>query len=373
MNLGPLFAGVLIAALVVGCGERGPIGPPETTVQSGPSGAPVMGNGVDIDLVADGVGLFNQPAGFSLNVPVSDTSEIVQAHFYWSGRSRAAQLPGGDDTIVINGVEYTGDVQAAYLVNNETRYTFFYRLDAVAAGLVQPGMNMYEVEGFDLGSYGLTDGIGLAVVYESPGSGYSEIDIIEPNEFLYYDDPDFTQGAVQGFLFAPSDMDRIGRLVVFVGDCKPDRPDKLWWTTGTGTVPGNLIDGPYPFVADEFRAANGPEFDVFTLESIPVTAGSDYFAYQLNSPPPGNGDSFQHTFGAFCVQDVDIPPPRWRMAITAGTLTRIATSSAAKPAPRRAPSRSPGVSGHTTSSAESTTGSSSTPARRALPPARRST
>jgi hypothetical protein len=95
---------------------------------------------------------------------------------------------------------------------------------------------------------------------------------------------------------------------VFVGDCKADRPDRLWYTAGTGMVPTNLIGGSYPFVEDEFVSANGPELDVFELSPIPISAGADYFAYQLNSPPEGNGDSFQHTFAAFCIPG-DIPPP----------------------------------------------------------------
>jgi hypothetical protein len=314
MRTKTLFVGLLLVGLLAGCGERSPVGPDGSTTTA-PVLAPVVGDGVDIALTAGGAGLFSQPASFGLDVPVGDTSEILQAYFYWSGRSFAST---GDPTIVINGTEYVGTVQDTYPVNSGLRYTFFYRLDALAAGLVQPGMNSYEVGGFDLGEGGLTDGIGLAVIHEAPGSGYREIQILEPNEFLYYADPDFPQGEVHGFLFPPSDSAREGRLLVFIGDCKADRPDKLWYTTGTGMVPVDLIDGPYPFVENEFVAANGAEFDVYELPPVSVPAGDDYFAYQLHSPPDGNGDSFQHTFAAFCIPGDTPPPPGLGCRVTGG-------------------------------------------------------
>ncbi len=288
------LSGLLVLFFVAGCNDMGPLPPDE---MSTPSLALRNGAG-PVNIAVGGVGLFSQPGTFTLNVPVGDAADILEAYFYWAGRSFGTTP---DLTIVINGVEYTGDLRDGYLVNSGLRTAFFYRLDALAHGLVDPGANSYTVSGFDHGAGGLTDGIGLAVIYADPGSEYTDIITIEPNEFLYWDDPDFTQGIVHTLSFAATTEARNGRFVAFVGDCKADRPDRLWWTVGSGTPPGDLIGGPYSYLENEFVSANGPEMDVLDRGPVPIPAGADYLAYQLESPPPGNGDSFLHTFAALCI------------------------------------------------------------------------
>ena len=282
----------LFLFLLVGCGEEVPTAPESAS-------GPFLGRaGSNVSLVVGGVGLFSQPAGFNLDVPAGDASDILEASFYWSGRSFSSTP---DPTIVINGTEYTGDLSSTYPVNGGYRTAFFYKLDAIAAGLVAPGTNSYTISGFDHGAGGLTDGIGLAVIYADDSSEYSEILTIEPNEFVYYDDPDYPQGLVHSFSFAPSAEARQGTWVTFVGDCKDFRPDAIWYDAGAGSPPANMIGGSFDHVDDEFVSANGDEFDIFELTNIPIAVGDDYFAYQLESPPAGNGDSMMHTFSAFCV------------------------------------------------------------------------
>jgi hypothetical protein len=189
-------------------------------------------------------------------------------------------------------------------VNSGNRWAFFYKLDA--SSLIAQGTNSFDVEGFDLPADTLEDGIGIVVVYSDEQSDCREIHVVEPYEFVYYGDPDFTQGMVHSFSFAAAGTEREARFVLFAGDAKADRPDTIWWTTGTGTPPADLIGGPYPAIEDALVSANGDEFDVLDVAPIPVPAGDDFFAYQLESPEAGNGDSMLHSFAAFCVSTPDI-------------------------------------------------------------------
>lgn len=255
-----------------------------------------------VSLVTGGVGLYSQPASFSVQIPVANASDIVQATFYWSGRANGSP---SDPTIVINGTEHTGTLIGTRNAGYGPAY--FYKLDGLA--LVSPGSNSFTVEGFDFGPNDLTDGIGLAVIYNDPASDCTEIQILEPTEFLYFEWTEHPQGDVFSFSFPASDQERTGRLVVFVGDAEPNRSDRIWWTAGDGSPPGNLIGGPYEFFENQLYGALGSEWDIFEASNLAVPAGATYFAYQLNSPPEGNGDSMMHVFAAFCVSGEEPPPP----------------------------------------------------------------
>lgn len=300
MKLRVFLPAVLALLFVAGCNDLGPMPPDEMSTPS----LALRNGGMGINIAAGGVGLFSQPGTFSLNVPVANSADILEAYFYWAGRSYEGTP---DLTIVINSTEYTGELRDSYLVNGGTRTALFYRLDALAHGLVNPGANSYTVSGFDHGTGGQTDGIGLAVIYADPASEFTDIVTIEPNEFVYHADPDYPQGVVHTLSFPATTEARDGRLVVFVGDCKPGRPDRLWWVVGSGTPPGYLIGGPYSYFEDEFVSANGAEMDVFDRGPVPIPAGADYFAYQLESPPLDNGDSFLHTFAALCIPGPPVP------------------------------------------------------------------
>ena len=297
---------VLCLALTVGCGDGGldPSRPASGSSDPGPYRASGVGGG--LGLVVDGVGLRTQPASFSVDVPVADASEVVAAWLYWSGRGGNNV---GDDSIVINGMTYDGgttpavELASSYAVNSGARWAFFYRMDVKS--LITPGTNSFDVSGFDLPADILEDGIGIAVIYADDESEYTEIHVLEPFEFVYWGDIDFTQGMVHPFSFDSAAVLREGRFVLFAGDAKDDRPDTIWWTTGAGAPPADMIGGPFDSIVDALVSANGDEFDVLDVTGIPVPAGDDFFAYQLESPQEGNGDSMLHSFAAFCV-----PTPR---------------------------------------------------------------
>jgi len=301
-----MFAvGLLGLTLSLGCADS-PSGPSDVTGPQGSAGPFIAQGEAGLGLVAGGVGLSTQPGSFSVDVPAA-ASDVVSATFYWSGRGGNDT---GDDSIVINGMTYDGsttpavELASSYPVNLGTRWAFFYKLNATS--LIDQGTNSFEVEGFDLPADTLEDGIGLVVVYSDAESDCREIHVVEPYEFVYWADPDFPQGMVHSFAFPASETVREARLVLFAGDAKPDRPDTIWWTTGEGTPPANLIGGAFPTIENALVSANGPEFDVLDVTPIPVPADADYFAYQLESPEPGDGDSMLHSYAAFCVSTPDI-------------------------------------------------------------------
>jgi hypothetical protein len=298
--------GVLCALIVIsGCGTDSTMptqagGADRSAMQGAASAASVV-DGVDI--VAGGVGLLSGSGSFSVNVPVASAAEIVEAGFYWSGRSFSSS---GDPDIVINSTTYPATLVNSFLISQ--RYAFFYKLDAM--GIVQPGMNTFNVSGFDMGPDGLADGIGLYVVYEDDTSDYVEILTMDLGEYWFWADPNFPNGGVHNFAFDPVDVSRDGQLLLFVGDCEPGRSDAVWFESSTGSsAPSSLIGGPYPMVSNVFNAAQGEFWDVWSKSDVMIPADAGHMAFQIESPEPGNGDSGMASFAAFAVPGGPPPPP----------------------------------------------------------------
>ena len=249
-----------------------------------------------VGIVTGGVGLASQPASFSVTVPNDAT--VVEAAFYWDGRARTNST--GDDTIFINAVEYVGTLVSGFFPGSNPYYSMFYKLDATA--LVAPGLNTFEIDGFDPpGSPGLPDGIGLYVIYEQDGAGNNVIMTQDLGQFFYWQTAGFEQTPVNNFTIDPSAVERTGTLTIFVGDCAADRSDRLWYHSGAGTAhPGDLVGGAFPFVENVLTDANGPQFHVYSWD-VTIPAGAEHVAFQCESPEEGNGDSGQLNFAALFI------------------------------------------------------------------------
>ena len=114
MSLRACSAGLLVLLLLAGCNDMGPLPPEEVSTPS----LTLRNGGVGMNIAVGGVGMFTQPAAFSVNVPVANASDILEAYFYWSGRSFGTTP---DLTIVINSTEYTGELRDSYPVNSGLR------------------------------------------------------------------------------------------------------------------------------------------------------------------------------------------------------------------------------------------------------------
>jgi hypothetical protein len=240
------------------------------------------------NLATGGVGLVGGSGSFDVTVPVGAPSEILSATFYYNGSG-----PGSDDTVIINGDEYVATLVGTILD------AYWYKLDGMA--LVSPGPNSFDVSGISFGGEH-NDGIGLAVVYEDVASDVQMVRILELTDYFYWNSVQ-PNSMVHNFTVTPSDMDRDVECVFMVGDCTPARPDGVWYHSGVGAAhPGDIVGGPFPHMDNVLNSVNGPEWDIFTIPStVPADAG--HFAFQVESPAAGNGDSGLISFAALLLSE----------------------------------------------------------------------
>ncbi|MAF27374.1 MAG: hypothetical protein CME07_05860 [Gemmatimonadetes bacterium] len=249
-------------------------------------------------------GLFSQPATLAVGIPASAPSDILSATLYWCG---LAVSPTGDATLSINGVEHTGELYAAVPQGTSPpRTALFYRMDASA--LVAPGMNSLTLDGFDLGPRGNPDGAALIVTIRDLASPYNGLLVYEPGEFVYWADPHHDTGAVHAFRFPPAMADRSASLLLLAGDCEPTRADAVLWATGPATSPPEEnLPGGFSRV-NSLTGAAGSQFDIFRVDGVAIPAGHSHFAFQVVSPPEGDGDSILLAAAVFSISATNIPP-----------------------------------------------------------------
>ncbi|MBZ0269629.1 hypothetical protein K8I85_15870 [bacterium] len=281
MNRNLLAAVLLGAAFVTGCGD-------DLMVNDGSSSAiPFETTATPRNVVVAAVGLETQPAQLTFQVPAASGADIVSAKFAWVGRGTN---PLGDDRILVSGRWRTGTLVASYEVGGELPWVFFYEYDAV--GVIKHGNNNFYVSDFQLGSPSRTDGVAAIVVYNDPDSPWTSIHTVNPLEFV-----SASSGAVWSLPIGGCAQPRNARLVLAAGDCTAAASDRVWWSTGPGASPPDLVGGANVF--DDLLGANrGHWMDVLD-EPIAVPAYATHFAYQIESL--AGGDDVAHLFGAVCI------------------------------------------------------------------------
>jgi len=303
-------------------------------------------------LAAGGVGMTNSPSGdILLDVP----GTVIQAYLYWGGWDEIGD--GGDDTVSLSvdgsvATPLTADETfgPAFWFGNYERYIYVEDVTS----LVQAGAHTYTVSGFDA-SMSYRDGAGLLVVYEDPSLPWNRIEIKDGLDRFYRpwwnqppDNPQRGETAVTCFTFEAFPEDRQMDITMFVGGVDisgPDRPNALWYRTGTDAepMPTDLIfedsdtydpgavrlEGPpnYPF-----RSLDGEEWDTYT-NSIPLSAGDTWACIQIESaeyltyrPSSGVGMTFVASFRV--AQPEETPTPT---ATSTGTATPTATETGTVP------------------------------------------
>lgn len=291
----PILVWVLAVAFIAGCAGDSLIDPLAQSAVSS-AGSTFADNQ---SLVVAGAGLLLQPAQVRLTVPVTDPADILEASFYWMGRGPSS---AGDDTILIDGVPYTGTLVSSQNAGGTDPWVLIYKLDAL--GIVVPGTHDYVVSGFDPGSI-RRGGIALAAIHRDPTSPFARIRTVEPYELVRWDMAGQDRGAVWSFPITPDAADRIASLTIVTSDCEAFLPDRIWWGTGAGASPTGDLVGGGNLISDQLRSALGPWMDVLQRPALLVPAGSEHFAYQLESP--SGGDAIVHLFGAVGITG-DQPP-----------------------------------------------------------------
>ncbi|MGH2571271.1 MAG: SdrD B-like domain-containing protein, partial [bacterium] len=239
------------------------------------------------NLVVAAVGLGTQPGLLEFTVPVASSTDILSARLRWVGRGAN---PVGDSTVLVNGHQRAGTLLATLNVGGSLPWVFFYEYDATT--VARPGSNRWFVSGFNLGSGSRHDGIGVLVRYRDPSSPWTSILTVDPREFV-----SAGRGSVWEFPTGTSRDPRNARFVMLAGDCTSSSTDRLWWSAAAGPTPSELV-GVAPHVMENRLSSSVGSWMDLLAENLVIPARASHFAYQLESPNDGAGDTIVHFFGA---------------------------------------------------------------------------
>jgi hypothetical protein len=256
-------------------------------------------------VVAQGVGMFGVSTGdiLGLNVP----GGVVAAYLYWSGYDDTA----GDNMVSLSvdggaavGLTADGSYGPLFWFAPYNRYAYWEDVTA----LVETGTHNYEVSNLSMDFH---DGAGLIVVYENSALpvGYVEIKDGLDRAFRNWTPAERGETAVNCFTFDALATPRPLDLTAFVGGIAPmpdptygDRPNSIWYRTGTGTPPDDMVnaDNPTGWARDPmpplqlldkvptsagdyaFTSNDGDEWDTYT-NSIVINPGDTWACFQLES------------------------------------------------------------------------------------------
>jgi hypothetical protein len=252
------------------------------------------------DIVAGGVGLHDDESGdILLNVP----GAVIQAYLYWAGYDDTS--PYIDDAVTFTVGVSTTPLTADWVYGPDLWFDDYYQTVYVedVTSLILTGKHTYSISDFDLAH---DYGAGLIVVYEDQSLPYSIVKIYDGLDSFHYafSDPQGPNSEVTCADFNAVPYDRAMEITLFVGGVQhDDRPNAIWYQTGTDSKPSNLvgeasakeIDGeehPYPL-----GSYDGYEWDTFSF-AISVPAGSEWTCVQIESvPKPGSGPPYNYGKG----------------------------------------------------------------------------
>jgi len=274
----------------------------------------IVSAGVGFEAIAPGGG------DIVLDIP----GPPVQAFLTWAGQD--TNPPGGDNAVLLSvnggptnpitalrsyGPEYWNGTVADPPIRNSHVWV------ADVTALVLQGTNTYTVSEF--GPMYAEFGAGLLVVYEDGALPYSFAEIVEGLDGAYHNypsprGPDTEVACVQ---FAATGSPRTMNLSFFVGGVNisggpGSRPNSIWYQTGTGATPSNLVNQlPATEIGGQpLDSLDGEEWDTYQ-DSITVSAGDTYACFQIESPPPDGASLLWVNLSVSMAQDAptDTPTP----------------------------------------------------------------
>jgi len=267
-------------------------------------------------IVAQGVGMDGVSTGDILGLNVPGT--VVAAYLYWEGHDYRWAGPVGDDSVdlsVDGGLAVTLPADGTY---GPLRWYGSY--DRIAywkdvTSLALSGSHSYEVS--DLSMINPSpdysqDGAGLIVVYENAALPVAYVEIQDGLDRAFRgwwtgqpDSPEQGETAVNCFQFDALATPRPLDLTAFVGGTEPmpdakhgDRPNSIWYRTGTGTPPTDMLNADVDWNRDPLiklldkvptapgdfalTAGDGGKWDTYT-NSIVLPPGETWACFQLES------------------------------------------------------------------------------------------
>ncbi len=225
--------------------------------------------GVGLTAAIGGVGLSPVRNG---NISVQVNGAVQAAYLYWNGDGLAT----GPQELNLAGTVFAGTLIGTEPAGGSVPQG--YRADVTAKvqavfGALGPGVLTFNV--FDpspVDNLERMHGAGLFVVYTDP---------TDPNEYrlITYDGVDFAWAGYVGptavtqpvtFLFDAVGANRSAELMVFVGECTADRPDRI-------DVSGN------PSIVNGLNSSDGLEFDA-DVYAINIASGANSATVEVVSP-----------------------------------------------------------------------------------------
>ena len=241
-----------------------------------------------------------EPNGGTASISVPEGSEIVQTLVYWAGRGP----DWSDPNIVVNGQSIDADIDYRWDTPSYSQST--YVADVTTSGLIAPGQTALNISGADQGGERFY-GVGFLVVYEDTNLPEVELQLLEGNEFAFFDDSFFDEvgeaaihTSVHCSQFSPSIEDReINSFSRIMGvdagrSDAPPRSQRLQWWTGSEAVQTPLVDGlvQIPAQAPQGSIDNpvdpkvpfGAEWGSDTVETtVALAAGETHHCNQVQS------------------------------------------------------------------------------------------
>ncbi|MDF1729225.1 MAG: hypothetical protein P1U53_15915, partial [Sulfitobacter sp.] len=203
-------------------------------------------------------------------------ASITQVLAYWDGLALAPRLPGPTDTIVLNGVEVTGNLIGGPSTFVGPYTSFAYRADVTGLGLIGPGANSVTGSGLDF-EY-RNNGFGLLIVLDD-GADSETLELRDGSDFAYGDFPgNYATTDLQTFQFDAADSARNAELGLFVSSVDANRPSVLEIN----------IDGEITRHADLFTSNTGGQWDALEL-NLDIPAGVTSASVRILSEDSGAG------------------------------------------------------------------------------------
>lgn len=280
------------------------LGPPANLTVATGTGIVAAGTGVVTETVA-------QPAAISLEVPASAT--IKQTLLYWEGQMATDVV--GDNTILINGTEITGNLIGGPTFFFSGAYSSAFRADITSLNLVNPGSNLVTVAGLTFSK--VANGAGILVIYDD-GTAPAEIGLRDGLDLAYINFPGDRKNTVkQTFTFASSPMTRTADIVIFASSVEGsvsggiDRPDSIEIT----------IDNQVQVFKNPLNSNDGEEWDTVELPVV-IPPGASSLAMQLfsrNDDDPANTTNPKPASMAWIGAGFAIVPPTATITIEKAT------------------------------------------------------
>jgi hypothetical protein len=235
------------------------------------------------------------------NIPGS----INKSFFHWSGVNLPHDVVLPDSAVTLTrhgpGTFEPNSVVASTITPIEFEMPFspgnFY-WDAVnisytadVTSLVTPGDFQYDISDFDMSD---ESGAALQTVYQDASLPLQEITIYNGADFAYANwagGGELNRTHVLSHTFAPAAVARTLHLDFIVANgATSARPDQLWFQTGTGVAPTELVNSASAVVlnANPLNGNDGEDWDT-VRQTVTVPAGATFVSFQFQSGG-GTGD-----------------------------------------------------------------------------------